>query len=219
MGHRCSQEISSCQRPWTDISDEQFPHPSTLPKELRFAKYSFFESVPSNLVGVFDVAHMTFVTPALFNGGRDTVIEHVEQLLKPGGWVQWQEPINPTMQVVDLKTGEITTQNPAEDWMEKRISYMSAQDWTAEMPKVLSEVGGFVETDMDVVKLDKKLLNLETQLLMWNTEQVLPSAAKRFGTEKDIREAEEAVGQTRDLVKSGKLFHWRFMVGFGKKPE
>jgi ubiquinone/menaquinone biosynthesis C-methylase UbiE len=68
-----------------DIADTQFSPPGTLPKNLTFSKYNFFNPVPRELVGQFDVVHTSYITPALFRRGRDTVITHVNQFLKPGG--------------------------------------------------------------------------------------------------------------------------------------
>jgi len=203
-----------------DIADNQFPPPGTLPKQLTFSRYSFFEPVPAEFVGQFDVVHISFITAALFRGGRDTVIKHITEFLKPGGYLQWREIINEPNLVIDPVTLQ-KDPSPLKSmaYAEKWTGYMKAQAWTKDMPQVLAEVGGFEQTEMVVPPLQPELLNLETQLLLWNSHEFLNALPKAIGSEEAFAESKEAIEDTEARVKDGKMLHWQFMVGIGRKPE
>lgn len=203
-----------------DISDNQFPPAGTLPNNITFFKYNFFEPVPSELAGLFDVVHIAFITGALFKGGRDTVIEHVKQFLKPGGWIQWREILTDINLVIDpqnLENGAAELQ--VMNYVEKHVGYMSAQKWVSDMPKVLTDVGGFVDTDSHIPGLEPSLLNMETQLLLWNCHEMLATFPKLIGTKEAETGAEESMKDIEAIVASGKMLHWRFLIGIGRKPE
>jgi hypothetical protein len=105
------------------------------------------------------------------------------------------------------------------EYVEKQVGYISVQDWTADMPKVLADVGGFVDADIHVPEMDPALLNLETQLLLWTSHEVLNTFPQAIGTEEARQGAIEALEDVENNVREGKMLHWRFMIGIGKKPE
>lgn len=202
-----------------DAADNQFPPPGTLPINISFAKYNFFDPVPAELAGTFDIVHLSFVNAALFRSGPDAIIKHVFELLKPGGWVQWREILNNQDIVLDSNTLKPAGDLASTKFVDKHMGFFSANDWARKMPEVLTNVGGFVDASMEVVKMDPALLSLETQLLRWSTQETLSTMGRALGTEEAKRGATEAIEDTEQKLRGGKVLHWQFMVGIARRPE
>lgn len=201
-----------------DLAGNQFPPFGSVPETMKFELYNFFDPVPDKFKEKFDIIHISFILGALFRGGRDTVIKHVFEMLKPGGWLQWQEAVNPPIAMVNRKTGAITGDTPSARVAEKHFKFVSQQDWTVEMAEILSMVGGFLETTFEEPDLDMAYLNVETPLMQWIAQEVLTTMASAIKTEEVQKDVDEALKQTHDQVKEGTLLHYKFGVGIGKKP-
>jgi hypothetical protein len=87
------------------------------------------------------------------------------------------------------------------------------------MPQILADVGGFVNTDIHVPEMDLVLLPLETQLLLWNATEFFNITPKIIETEEAKADAIDALQDMETIVKAGKMLHWNFMIGIGRKPE
>ncbi|KAI1267655.1 hypothetical protein F5Y18DRAFT_443405 [Xylariaceae sp. FL1019] len=53
--------------------------------------YDAKQSPPSDLHGKCDLVHVRMLVAAMLRGDRDTVVRNLCQLLKPGGFLQWEE--------------------------------------------------------------------------------------------------------------------------------
>jgi SAM-dependent methyltransferase len=203
-----------------DIADNQFPPRGTLSKNLNFAKYSFFDPIPEDLMGVFDVVHISFINAALYRGGRDTVMKNVSQLLKPGGWIQWREILSDPDILIDPNTLQPAGELQSTVFADKMVGgFFSFQDWVKDMPKYLADEGGFVDNEMVVPAMDPTLLSLETQLLLWNTLEAMTTMGQALGTQEAQKGAADAIADTEKKVAEGNVLHWHFMFGVGRKPE
>ncbi|KAL3448435.1 S-adenosyl-L-methionine-dependent methyltransferase [Aspergillus insuetus] len=74
-----------------DISDNLFPHQSLLPDNLKFGVMDSFGDVPEDLVGKYDVVHLRLWCCVVTEGDPSTLIQSAMRLLKPGGYLQWDE--------------------------------------------------------------------------------------------------------------------------------
>ncbi|KAK1763361.1 hypothetical protein QBC33DRAFT_549991 [Phialemonium atrogriseum] len=83
---------SNIQLDGFDIDIVQCPQPEWLPGNINFHVWNAFESPESKFVGQYDIVHVR-----LFGiNVRDTehgiqVISNLKKILKPGGWIQWEE--------------------------------------------------------------------------------------------------------------------------------
>ena len=75
-----------------DISSAQFPPSSTLPKNISLHLANVKVGFPSAFHGTFDVVVVRLLVAALSEQEWPTVTQNLMKLLKPGGWLQWQEP-------------------------------------------------------------------------------------------------------------------------------
>ncbi|KAK5992633.1 N-methyltransferase tcpN [Cladobotryum mycophilum] len=107
-----------------DISADQFPHKSLLPPNVTLGTMNAFEDVPEHLVGKYDVVHLRFWALIVKGSDPSKVIHHVATLLKPGGYVQWE----------DAHNGDVTTSGEEADALKSMLKavYKSANfdfDW------------------------------------------------------------------------------------------
>ena len=204
-----------------DLADNQFPPAGTLPSNVTFGTYNFFEPVPEDLAGTFDIVHVSLINAALYKGGRDTVLQNIHQFLKPGGHVQWLEVLNDEDILLDPSHSlqPSAQKMKAFAFVEKHAGFMTAQGWTREFPKYLREEGGFVDAKMVLTPQMNALLSQETLLVLWNVLESMTKLAEIVGTEEATKEAEEVIEDVQRRVKEGKVITFNTVVGVAKRPE
>ncbi|GAQ41452.1 hypothetical protein AKAW_05593 [Aspergillus niger] len=74
-----------------DISEEQYPPKHMWPENVSLALLDAFRDVPPTLVGQYDVVHVRMWAANIRDGKTGPLISHLQQLLKPGGYIQWEE--------------------------------------------------------------------------------------------------------------------------------
>ncbi|KAL7893063.1 S-adenosyl-L-methionine-dependent methyltransferase [Trichoderma sp. SZMC 28014] len=74
-----------------DISDRQFPHKDSRPENISFRILDAFSQVPDELIGKYDVVHLRLWCCIVRDCNTAALIRHATQLLKPGGYLQWDE--------------------------------------------------------------------------------------------------------------------------------
>lgn len=73
-----------------DINTLMFPPRHTLPAQIQLRELSVF-SLPADLEGVYDVVHLRAFCSIVTRNDPSAIIAVVTRMLKPGGWVQWEE--------------------------------------------------------------------------------------------------------------------------------
>ncbi|KAJ9617117.1 hypothetical protein H2200_000838 [Cladophialophora chaetospira] len=146
-----------------DIAAHNFPAPEFLPPNVKFSILDVMTGAcPSDLMETFDVVHIRFFNGIVLNGEVQPLIRTVRKLLKPGGWLQWEE--------MDPSTLDVRTPRPNIDtaYCEKLIG-------------LILKVG-----DMTGTKFDW-LSNFENELNMFKDVQVrhvpIPPAYHKAWTE------------------------------------
>ncbi|KAH0847502.1 UMTA methyltransferase family protein [Fonsecaea pedrosoi] len=87
-----AEEYPHAQVEASDISLGLVPPKPDLPPNLSVTKWSFFDPVPEHWKGAFDLVHIRLVIQ-VFGGNQDprAVLEKFVSMLKPGGYLQWDE--------------------------------------------------------------------------------------------------------------------------------
>lgn len=136
-----------------DISDAQFPPADSLPSNLTLTTHDLRLPFPEHLQGTFDVVHLRLLTLALpVQDAWNFCAKNVTTLLKPGGWVQWEETDfvavlrnKPQSKVQALRKGFADTLKLAGD----SLTHSPQKLQTA------IEEAGLMDLDMDVVSADR----------------------------------------------------------------
>ncbi|KAL8776839.1 MAG: hypothetical protein Q9194_002904 [Teloschistes cf. exilis] len=74
-----------------DISQQQFPLADSLHTQMKFVVHDMVDTFPAEYHERFDLVNVRLVTYAVKASDLDRVVRNITQLLKPGGYLQWQE--------------------------------------------------------------------------------------------------------------------------------
>ncbi|KAJ5297278.1 fructose-bisphosphate aldolase [Penicillium atrosanguineum] len=72
-----------------DISPAHFP--ASHPENFHYDVYNILQPVPEELKEKYDLVHVRLLVAALSKGDMNTAVDNLAQLLRPGGWIQWDE--------------------------------------------------------------------------------------------------------------------------------
>ncbi|KAF3014675.1 hypothetical protein E8E14_002808 [Neopestalotiopsis sp. 37M] len=131
-----------------DISFDAAPPMETLPSNVNFQLWNVKESIPDGLFEVFDVVHVRFLSFVLLNDEIPDVIAKIFRMLKPGGYIQWEEADMESLRF-DKSKPESTTK-----YLEELFKLLLVQDprftptWAQRLPELFSEAG-FVDVQKD----------------------------------------------------------------------
>lgn len=73
-----------------DINTLMFPPRHTLPAQIQLSQLDVF-FLPVELEGVYNVVHLRAFCSIVTRNDPSAIISVVMRMLKPGGWVQWEE--------------------------------------------------------------------------------------------------------------------------------
>ncbi|TEY47664.1 hypothetical protein BOTCAL_0302g00120 [Botryotinia calthae] len=100
------QLTSTVQLYGFDISSSQFPHPNYLPSNVKLEVLdSLRVDPPEELLGSFDIVHLRLWLGVVMNGDPSALLTHALKLLRPGGYIQWDE-IDPNRGIAEGPNGE-----------------------------------------------------------------------------------------------------------------
>ncbi|KAI9727248.1 MAG: hypothetical protein M1828_006867 [Chrysothrix sp. TS-e1954] len=142
-----------------DIASDQFRSPTALPSNVNLQIADCKEPFPVEHHGKYDAVHLRLLVTALDPQDWEKVSRHCMQLLKPSGWIQWDEANLPQSRralrgEVDSTVSHINslTALPPVSMVEH-----CEQGWST-LPKIFSSIGLQV-ADTDLVSSDRVLEN------------------------------------------------------------
>ncbi|KAF3059431.1 methyltransferase [Daldinia childiae] len=74
-----------------DISPRLFPQENTLPPNVSLGILDMKQPAPKELHGKYDVVHVRSLVAAMLPTDWAIVVRNLSELLKPGGFLQWEE--------------------------------------------------------------------------------------------------------------------------------
>lgn len=194
-----------------DISSEQFPPEPTWSKNVSFGTYDIFAEVPAEYIATFDVIHIRYIMAVLWQSPdrKVTVLNNIKRMLKPGGWLQWQEAPPPTFTSFG-SPGPDGLCEFGTDWpdflsvVEKHFPIQSGSDFLNRLDEFVQEQGGFQSIELIWPKMRPDRAKYEADLLRWNWDE---SKAGLFQlpsfSEEAKREMEESSIKLNKKLQSG----------------
>ncbi|KAB8070021.1 hypothetical protein BDV29DRAFT_160868 [Aspergillus leporis] len=88
------QQKESIRMDGFDIDITQCPPAGWVTHNIHFRRWNAIEPPPSELRGQFDLVHLRLVMIGINNEDVSALVENLSLLLKPGGWLQWEEMNN-----------------------------------------------------------------------------------------------------------------------------
>lgn len=129
-----------------DINLTQCPPSAWMPKNINLQHWSLFDDVPEEMVGKYDFVHVRLVIMVLTNEDRTRAMTNFYRLLKPGGYLQWDDmdSVRTRVKKIDPKM-----ETPALDQLRLACWAEGRHDWMLELPSLLGEIG-FVDAKMEL---------------------------------------------------------------------
>uniref|UniRef100_A0A1Y1KBW6 Methyltransferase domain-containing protein n=1 Tax=Photinus pyralis TaxID=7054 RepID=A0A1Y1KBW6_PHOPY len=196
-----------------DISDGQFPHESNLPSNVKLSIMDSFDQVPPELVGKYDVVHLRFWVCIVRGNNVEKLIHHAKALLKPGGWIQWEE----------ANLGRIVTNGDearkfvhAAELVLKSLNFDFG--WIEALPNTL-ESHGLEVVDFKTGRIPPSLVPLiiKTGLAGWF--EILDAAyrtqAQSLPPEKETK---DILLRLVEALKDGAAYYWTPLSLLARKP-
>lgn len=88
-----------------DISAVQFPAPEARPSNVFLYEQGVTNPFPQEYHGFFDVVAVRLITAGLRGDDWDAAVKNLSILLKPGGYLQWIEPIHSSLKIFNSRIG------------------------------------------------------------------------------------------------------------------
>ena len=169
-----------------DIDLSQAPPQQWLPLNTTLQYWNIFEDVPEELVGKYDIVHVRLLILVIEGGDPRSVLRHLLKLLKPGGYLQWDDIDCPGMCV---KTVDPSVTAPSLEKL-REMSYANGRhDWVLRLPEFAKEVG-FEDVEMKFFGDDvefAKAFNVQHLLTMEEFATSLMRVGEREGAERFYR--------------------------------
>jgi trans-aconitate methyltransferase len=118
----------------SDLSLEQTPPTAWLPSNVSLREWDMFTPPPSDLIGQCDLVHVRLVVLVVNEDNIGTFLHHLTSLLKPGGWLQWEDLDMPKTYVEKISDSLATpTLDQYTDILRTRFT------WVNKVPEIIQE--------------------------------------------------------------------------------
>ncbi|GLA18207.1 hypothetical protein CBS147321_7772 [Aspergillus niger] len=129
-----------------DISSEQYPAPGFLPSNISLRHLNILEEIPAEYVEKYDVVHARLLVQVVLQAGGDPrpVIKNLMKLVKPGGYIQWEEPNDDAGNRPLVKSDPETTVSESSEELMRRIDgkfRSKMPSWSIHLASTLTEQG------------------------------------------------------------------------------
>ncbi len=157
-----ARELPAAHLDGFDISLAQVPPKQWLPKNVKLRTWNALDEVPNDLAGQHDIVHARLLAIAVDNSDPRPLLHNLIKILKPGGYLQWDEL---DFSNAHVKTADGSLQSPALEELRKTIYSQGRQDWTVQLAEIAGDEG----------LLDAKLYRYgdRIELARFNSEQYL----------------------------------------------
>ena len=223
LASRLSSSMRKVQITCLDISEEQAPPPMIVPGNVTFGTHDVFDDVPEEYLGKFDLVHVRLMQVILFKPGAGNIVaRNLARMIKPGGWMQWQETGTLTWSdVVTDGTGGMRVTGECSPEMQVVQKYLGLDErtkWLNELDQVKAEQGGLVDTMLLKPEMKKHLLPTATQLVQWAREKSKEATSKLFPDDDKREKYLKAYDEAEQRVAAGTLYLASSLMAIGRKP-
>ena len=122
-----ARELPKAQLDGLDLDLKQAPHSQWLPHSIKMRQWDIFEDVPKDLIGKYDFVHVRLLVLVISQDDSQAVIRKLVKMLKPGGYLQWDDlncrdmcvkKVDPSVQALALeRLREMCWSNGRHDWL------------------------------------------------------------------------------------------------------
>ena len=133
-----AHELPNVQLHGFDIDLTQAPPKEWLPSNTWLRQWNVFDTIPDELRGKYDIVHVGLLILVVENSDPRPIIRNLIQMLKPGGYLQWDE-----YNFLDhyVKTIDGSLQTPALHALREMWYSRGRNDWPLQLDVILNEEG------------------------------------------------------------------------------
>ncbi|KAH1303825.1 hypothetical protein KXX11_001668 [Aspergillus fumigatus] len=129
-----------------DISSEQYPAPGFVPPNVSLSELGILGEIPEEYREKFDVVHARLLVQVVNQAGSDPVpvIRNMMKLLKPGGYLQWEEPNDDASKRPIVKADPANSSENAEKLLQRldaRFRAATPASWSVALAETFKEQG------------------------------------------------------------------------------
>lgn len=125
-----------------DLTSSHFPGSPWLPKNVNFSVWDLFTDIPTHMQGAFDIVHIRTIASAVRNNDVQPIVQKLLGVLKPGGYLQWDEQDSST-----LKCRVVSESTDTKSSMKSLVAMQKALhaghgmlwDWLHDLPSTLEK--------------------------------------------------------------------------------
>ncbi|MCJ1378592.1 hypothetical protein MMC17_001691 [Xylographa soralifera] len=150
-----------------DISLAQCPPQIWLPNNVSLSLWDIFQEPPESFIGIYDIVHIRFLT-LVIDHDPVPVINNIAKLLKPGGYLQWDE-MDTTHSIVARVNDSVKID--ATIRMDQLMKRRNAQSWIVRLAELLNQ-HGFENAQLHRVPQNFRYLKAQTDLHVLSFSEV-----------------------------------------------
>lgn len=125
-----------------DLTSSHFPGSPWLPGNVNFTIWDLFTDIPAHMQEAFDIVHIRAIASAVRNNEVQPIVQKLLALLKPGGYLQWDEQDSSTLEgriVSESNQGESSTKTLVAVQKALHAGHGMLWDWLHDLPSTLEK--------------------------------------------------------------------------------
>ena len=166
-----------------DITLSQAPPKQWLPAQVSMTVWNLFDEVPDAFVGKFDVVHIRLVLLVIPNNGAAPLIQRLGKMLKPGGYLQWDEQSGFDHRILTI---DPSVETSAFREMHKLMDGHGRFEWTLRLPTSMNE-NGFEDAEIHHYQDSLGLAKAHSDMLLVMLEEFAMGIAKSQGQDEGAK--------------------------------
>lgn len=198
-----------------DISGDQYAPATSRPKNLHVHIQDCFKPFPAKFIGSFDIVYGRFWLCLVNNPDAAVLLKNMISLLKPGGYLQWLEPLPLSAKAVhpSSKATSAAVDHLAVHWHKPTES--KTYDWIEQLPEL------YREQDLEVIAAER-IPMMERLRYFWNIsllaglEDMAQNTSPKFNRPEDLG---KWMAELMEGFSNGSYLDTSFTCVVGKKKE
>lgn len=209
-----AREQPTAQCDGFDINLEQAPPSVWLPSNVTLRAWDMYETPPTELIGKYDIVHIRLVGIVVQNKDPSPILGNLALLLKPQGWLQWDE-MDISDSVIMHAAGE-SGKTDAVQKMDRLMKGHGAGGWILDLPSIMRQTGGFEKAKLHRVKPERSLLKFYTDMHLGSWTEIASNQPE--GSERR-KEFEQLVMDLNEETRQGAAHGAAKVICVGRKAS
>ncbi|KAJ5850296.1 hypothetical protein N7455_010152 [Penicillium solitum] len=193
-----------------DISDSQYPSKELWPRNVTLGLLDSLVDPPSSLYGQYDVVHLRMWASILRGNDISLLSRHVKHLLKPGGYLQWEDADLVHQYIKGAKAEEFE-RNINKIFKKVNLDY----SWVSNLPSHLQQNFNILKSEIGRFQPD--LVQLCTNTYLMALGEILHGIKRSLARDMLFSITEQEVALDRLSHTKSCIYNWSPVVILAQK--